>query len=200
MANYSDYNGTITAYGMSPQSVAVRVTSISYGLNIIGSEDEAARAKTFYARQVQEDVFHLTVQFITLAERRSFFKWFQSYAILATQPSPVGAMRVQVPVRGFDFYGTLTQGVQEVTTPQDVTWSMALQFNGAQPTVAISSAYLNDASAYTPPSNDPTSATWFYPSSSLSAQNNADYIFQAQQAISQTIKDIQAILHSKAGS
>lgn len=189
MANYTDYNGTISAYGLSPQDIAVRVNQIAYGLNIIGQEDEAAYAKTFYVRQVQEDVFYLTVEFITAKERRDFFSWYQNYAIQATKPSPVGPMRVQVPSRNFDFYGTLTQGVQEVTTPQDVTWNMTLQFNGAQPTTSLSSAYINDGSAYQA-QQDETVSDWFYPNSPSPAQN----LYDATQSIDQVAKEVQSVI------
>jgi hypothetical protein len=177
MPTYSDFNCTLSAYGMDtyglPVDWSLRVTQVSYGLNIIGNEDQAAAFKTFYARQVQEDTFVILAMFINAAERRDFFTWYQAYAKYTTTPSPVGAMRCQVPARGFDFYGTLADGVVESTTVKDVAWMMSLKFVGAQPTVSLSSAYTSDNTVngqplYVPPSNDDVATNWFYPESPFS--------------------------------
>lgn len=187
MPVYTDFNCTLTAYGMDtygqPTDWPLRALQVSYGLNIIGQEDQAGAVKTFYARQVQEDQFAVVVVFVNAKERRDFFTWYQAYAQYATSPGPVGPMRVQVPSRGFDFLGTLTDGVQEQTTVPDVTWRMTLQFQGAQPTVSLSDAYLSDAVVpgpggssvpiYQPPANDPLVGLYFYPDLPPLAQSTA---------------------------
>lgn len=184
-------NGLLTAagYGTFP----IVVTRLSYGLNIIATEEQTATSKYLYTRQVQTDTFSVRILFDTSAKRRAFFNWFQGFAKLAIVPSPVGTMRVQVPGRDFDAFGTPTSGMQEVTTPKDVTWEVDITFRGAF--FPGDNAYVNDPSnqIYQAP-GDKTANQYFYPTSSanvtaipLSTESPAQAAAQATSAVVQTV-------------
>lgn len=134
-------NGLLTADGYGTYSVVVQ--RISYGLNIIATEEETATFKYLYTRQVQTDVFSIEIVFVTSEARTAFSRWYQGYARQAIQPSPVGVMRVQVPNRNFDMFGTPTDGVEESTTVTDVTWPMTITFHGGF--FAGQNSYVNDS-------------------------------------------------------
>jgi hypothetical protein len=164
-------NGTLIADGIG--NYPIQVLQISYGLNIIAQEDQAATFKILYTRQVQTDTFALQVVFDSISERLAFRQWAVNYAAQAISPSSVGAIRVTVPQRKFDMIGVLTQGVMETTTPEDVLWPMTLQFNASQ--INSISSFINDndynvgniTGIYTPPSNDATKVDgdFYYPNS-----------------------------------
>lgn len=186
----SGENCLITAAGYG--TTTVKVGRVSYGLNIIATEEQAATSKYLYTRQVQTDVFTLQVIFTTISERHSFVTWFQGFAQLAITPSPVGTMQVQIPSRQFNMYGTLTTGVEEDTTPSDVIWTMSLTFNGAF--FPGQNSYVNDPtnSIYQAP-GDKVASQFFYP---VSSNLNGPSYSPAQTATATpTTADIQATLN-----
>ena len=153
----SGYNGVLTASGYG--SIPIRVKTIEYGLNIVGSPDASSTFKYFYTRQRQVDSFNVTVIFDSTAEREAFFTWFREYALQAIAPSSVGPVRVQVPVRNFDMTATLVNGVQKVNAPTDVLWENTLVFQGA----TFNTGY-TAASTFSAPANS-VSSQYFYPQS-----------------------------------
>jgi hypothetical protein len=182
----ASYNATLVASGYG--SISIRIIGISYGLNIIANEDHAANTKAFYARQVQTDTFTLQVQFLTSAERRQFYTWAMGYAAAAVSPSTVGLIvatyngtyddQGNMLSAPFSMSGVLTSGMTEATQVSDVTWTMGLNFSGAQFT---STANEPTASSYTAP-KDAEAAQYFYPNSSNLTSNKPDSLYASEQS------------------
>lgn len=191
-------NAVITATGVG--SFPLRVIRISYGLNIIATEDQSATFKYLYTRQVQTDSFAIDVMFDSTGERDGFFNWFRGYANLAIKPSPVGSVRVQVPARQFDMTGTLISGPQLVTTPTDVVWVNTLQFNGATFTNQSGTPV---TSKYVAPANS-TASKYFYPNSTdlgapvvTNAQAAAAAAKAQAQAVQNAITAVQNLINAQ---
>lgn len=179
-------NGTLSPVGYPP--FKLRVTQWAYGLNIVAQEDLAANYKAFYARNVLNDSFTWTVEFVTHQERQAFYYWSLGYARQATDPQrTAGLIRASIapqPYRdgvewlpAFDMFGVLADGVAQLTTPADVTWTMTLSFVGAQ--ITRSATFAEDRNIYHPPTDNAEAAAYFYPQSSALLSTKPDALYDS---------------------
>ena len=126
----------LSARGYGSRSVPV--IDISFGPTFIATQDEGRDNRIFYPRQVQLDMFSVTVVFGLLSDRNDFNHWLWGYAHYASAPvhKTVSPMRVTVSSRQFDMVGIPTSGWSYNHAPvtlEDVIWPVTIGFDGASP-------------------------------------------------------------------
>lgn len=124
-------NGVLSVAGYG--EYVVTVTSISYGVQVVsGAADEARNHRAFYMSKRTGGRFSLGLVFTSQRDYAKFGKWIQGYGKLVTEPNAIGAMRVMVPVRGFDRVAVPVAGVTFGDSVGQITYPMVLQFDGAR--------------------------------------------------------------------
>ena len=118
--------------------MTAQAIDVSFGPTFIATEDEGRDNRVFYPRQVQLDMFSVTLVFSLLADRDAFHHWLWGYTSFASSPvhKTVSPMRVTVSDRQFDFVGMPVQGISYRRSPvtlEEVTWPSTIAFDGASP-------------------------------------------------------------------
>lgn len=138
------YNGllSVTGYG----SVAVRVESIRYGLELMTSQGEAANYVAYYPHAVLDTQFSLSLVFRTWTEREAFNTWMSTYMRkVTTRQISRGSMRVSVPARRFVRsavpHGTLDYG--DDVAQAGKAYRTSVSFSGAASPTLKSSSFQN---------------------------------------------------------
>jgi hypothetical protein len=115
----------VNSYG----SYGVRVTRISYGLEILSSESEARNTRAFYPTSNSEPGFTLTMVFLDTQERDAFNAWVRGYWDAVSANSNIGGfMTVTVPSRNFVRQGVPSQSIiygaswDEVSIPATISF------------------------------------------------------------------------------
>jgi hypothetical protein len=160
---------TATGYGQ----ITVPVAALDFGPNIVATEDMGRDNRVFYPMQVQMDQFVVSAIFATKAKSNEFNRWIWRFAEFASTPGMQGvatALRVQVPARNFDMMGFPVQGWSYHWAPvtlTDVTWIVAISFDGGSITGGQAWIGPGSASYYQAPPNpymDPNvNQLMFYP-------------------------------------
>jgi hypothetical protein len=117
----------VNSYG----SYGVRVTRISYGLEILSSESEARNTRAFYPTSNSEPGFTLTMVFLDTQERDAFNAWVRGYWDAVSANSNIGGfMTVSVPSRNFIRQGVPSQGLTYGASWNEVSVPAQLNFVG----------------------------------------------------------------------
>lgn len=180
MGRRSPTNATLSVanYG----SLAVRIRTISFGIDIISSTTHSRMFRTLYTRAITDEAFGIEVVCTTHAEYQRLGTFLLNYGRRAAQGS-LGMMRVRYPARKFDRLG-IPNGSTFGRAVPDVTWPMTIAFVGANNLVStgtrdvtvlsniIGAEYLNAIH------KDP-SAAYYYPSGSQlsGAGSGADLLY-----------------------
>lgn len=150
-----------------PSVLHVPLVSVDFGMTVIATEDQGRDNRIFYPMQVQQDTFSISAIFTSKARMNTFNRWLWQYAEYASTPDAGMAMglRVQVPVRRFDYMGFPTDGWSYHFAPvtlTDITWVVTINFDGGSPVGAQSWA---PASSFFGAPPDPTlpQQMLFYP-------------------------------------
>lgn len=145
----------------------VPVIALDFGMTVVATEDMGRDNRIFYPMQVQQDMFTVSAVFASKTGSNAFNRFIWRYAEFASAPGTniaVG-MRVQMPARRFDYMGFPVSGWSYHFAPvtlTDVTWVVAINFDGASPIGG--QAWVGSASAYhTPVSPADPDQLMFYP-------------------------------------
>lgn len=142
-------------------SVAVKVESVEYGINIISSEAEARNRRAFYVVKHTPGMFDLGLVFKNYDEIYTFAKWMSGYFKKLQDPDlNLGVMRVIVPSRHFDRMGVPSGAVPLGDNLEDTARRMTLSFIGTKDPVALNSDLISKFAA---PPNQSFEAPYFYP-------------------------------------
>jgi hypothetical protein len=173
-------------------TLTVPVVSIDFGPSIVATEDMGRDNRIFYPMQVQMDTFSISAVFTNKADSNTFNRWVWRYAEYASSPGSAIAvgLRVQVPIRAFDFMGFPVSGWSYHWAPvtlQDVSWVVTINFDGASQTGGQPWVGANKASQYKAPGEpaDP-SQLMFYPAyydpgSSQYTGNPSDALYRTKK-------------------
>lgn len=173
-------------------TLTVPVLSVDFGPTIVATEDMGRDNRIFYPMQVQMDTFSISALFASKADSNTFNRWIWRYAEYASSPGSAIAvgLRVQVPIRAFDFMGFPTQGWSYHWAPvtlQDVSWVVTISFDGASQTGGQPWVGTKGASQYGAPATpaDP-SQLMFYPA--YYSPGSAQYTGNPSDALYRTKK------------
>jgi hypothetical protein len=173
-------------------TLTVPVVDLNFGPTIVATEDMGRDNRIFYPMQVQMDTFSISAIFTNKADSNTFNRWIWRYSEFASSPGSAIAvgLRVQVPIRAFDFMGFPTQGWSYHWAPvtmQDVSWVVTINFDGASQTGGQPWVGANKASQYKAPGEpaDP-SQLMFYPAyydpgSSQYTGNPSDALYRTKK-------------------
>lgn len=145
-----------------------RVTAVSYGMKIVGEQQDARASQTFLTSRVVEDNFILSIVFASYASFTAFGTWMQGY--IAKQgggDSTAMPMRVIVPSRNFDKIGIPTSPIPFGDDITLVTHKVKVSF------VAAIDPNPTNFAKYFPAPNDTIFAPYFYPAGTQLAANSA---------------------------
>jgi hypothetical protein len=163
--NTANQDCILTAKGYG--RTVVPLLALDYGPTIVATEDMGRDNRIFYPMQVQLDTFSISAVFASKAKSNDFSRWIWRYAEFASSPGTAIAvgLRVQVPLRRFDFMGFPVSGWSYHFAPvtlSDVTWVITVNFDGASPVGG--QVWQQTASQFgaAPSPNDPSQPT-FYP-------------------------------------
>jgi hypothetical protein len=157
------FNGrlSVALYG----SRVVRVTSISYPLEVVSSEDVGPVGRVMYPVACEVPGFTLGLIFVSRQEREGFSEWLRGYMERVVADQRVGGyVYVYVPARGFARNGVpigpLAYGDEVGLASYPVTVSFVAAI---EPISGVGKTRVDEVSYYQGPSKDAASVTHFYP-------------------------------------
>lgn len=178
-------NCLLTATGFT--SLRVKVIGISYGMEVISSEDEGRSYRAYYPHEVIDSSFSIRIKTKTYAEHKGIVSWLTDYGRFRQRPDGnVGAMRVLVASRRFDRIGipTAARGTSIQHGNPGVArahgMEIGLDFVGTKdPVKGV------NASKYLPPTSGGLTSAYFYPSDNALSGDQAgeDLLYDQKRSI-----------------
>lgn len=138
----------------------VRCTEISYGVDIVSTEDTGRTGKSFNPMYTDSNAFAILLVFTSYAEAQATMNWFKSY-VDDVLNDRADVMRVRIDAREFDRVGVPQSGMTFGQHVGQYVWTSTIQFVGARDPVTIKST---DLSQFVPGGGDYTQyGQYFYP-------------------------------------
>lgn len=120
----------------------VRCDALSYGIDVVSSEDVGRLSRTFNPHHTDSHSFSLRIVCSTHEEFTELNTWLHDF-VKSTIQGKGTVMRVQVPSRDFDRVGVLQGGIEFGTHVGEVTFPITLTFIGARDAVTTTTAILS---------------------------------------------------------
>jgi len=123
----------VAGYG----ALNLRISSLSYGLEIIATQSQSRANAAFYPRANTQDSFGLGITCLTYAEWVRLCEFTQGYGTKVHQ-GLVSTARVRVPAHNFDRTG-IPNGIAFGDDVRKSTWRTTMNFLGARDLVPVNS-------------------------------------------------------------
>lgn len=158
------YNAMLSTKNFGKRGV--RIVSITYGIDIIGTEAEAAERTAYYPVAYDGSSFGISLAFMDWEEREKFSEWMRAYMEkVLSGHGFYASMTVNCPARDFVRVGIPQDQLEYGEGLTDVGYTVTLNFLGVTDPTDPNSSVLNSGVSYFKWPKKDTTTKYFYPAS-----------------------------------